>query len=218
MSSLGFLPVTSKTSSTCCLMISRPRVVVLVDPVAEAHQPLVAVLHALEEVGDVVDRLDPIEHPQHGLVGAAVQRAVEGGDAGGDGRVGIDLRGADTAHRVGRAVLLVVGVQDPEHVEGALEPRVGLVLDLRHLEHHREEVAGVGQVVVRIDVRQPQVVPVGERGQRRHLRDQPHRRHVALGARRRCSWRPGRRWTARRRWRAACPSGARRSGSPRRTS
>src|SRR5690349_7098944 len=48
----------------------RPRVVVLVDPVAEAHQALVALLHALDEVGDVVLALDAAEHPQHRLVGA----------------------------------------------------------------------------------------------------------------------------------------------------
>ena len=161
-------------------MISRPRVVVLVDAVAEAHQLLLAVLHALEEVGDVVDRLDPAQHPQHRLVGAAVQRAVEGGDAGGDRRVGVDVGGADRAHRVGRAVLLVVGVEDEEDVERPGEPRVGLVLDLGHLEQHREEVLGVGEVVVRIDVGQAHVVPVGERGERRHLGDQPDRRHVAL--------------------------------------
>ena len=162
-------------------MSSRARVVVLVDPVAEAHQPLVLVLHALQEVGDVLHRLDALEHPQHLLVGAAVQRAVQRGDAGRRRRVGVDLRRADRAHRGGRAVLLVVGVQDPQHVERALEPRVGLVLQLGHLEHHREEVAGVAEVVVRIDVRQPQVVAVGERRQRRHLRDQPHAGHVALG-------------------------------------
>src|SRR3954469_17935554 len=68
----------------------RARVVVLVDAVAEAHQALVAVLHALEEVRDVVLGLDAVEHPQHGLVGAAVQRAVEGGRAGGHGRVRVD--------------------------------------------------------------------------------------------------------------------------------
>ena len=117
------------------------------------------------------------------LVGAAVQRPVERGHAGRHRRVGIDLRGADAAHRARRAVLLVVGVQDPEHVEGPLQPRVGLVLDLGHLEHHREEVAGVGEVVVRIDVGQPEVVAVGEGGQRGHLRDQPHGRHVALASR-----------------------------------
>ena len=53
------------------------RVVVLVDPVAEAHQPLVAVLHPVDEVGDVLLGADPLQHPQHGLVGAAVERAVE---------------------------------------------------------------------------------------------------------------------------------------------
>ncbi len=74
----------------------------------------------------------------------------------------------------------MVGVQDPEHVERPLEPRVRLVLHLGHLEHHREEVARVGQVVVRIDVGQPEVVAVGERGERGHLRDRAHGRHVAL--------------------------------------
>ena len=158
----------------------RPRVVVLVDAVAEAHQLLLAVLHALEEVGDVLGRLDPAQHPQDGLVGAAVKRPVQRGDSGRDRRVGIDLGGADTADGVGRAVLLVVGVEDEEHVERLRQPGIGLVLHLGLLEHHREEVLGVAEVVVRIDVGKPQVVAVGEGRQRRHLRDQPDRRHVAL--------------------------------------
>ena len=180
MSSSGFSPVDLEHLLDVLLDDPRARVVVLVDPVAEAHQLLVAVLHALEEVGDVVDRLDPAQHLQHRLVGAAVQRAVEGGDAGGDRRVRVDLRGADGAHRRRRAVLLVVGVEDEEDVEGLREPRVRLVLDLGHLPHHPEEVPGVAEVVVGIDVRQAEAVAVGERGQRRHLRDQPDRRHVAL--------------------------------------
>ena len=64
---------------------------------------------------------------QHGLVGAAVQRPVQRRDAGRDRRVGVDLRGADAAHRVGGAVLLVVRVEDEQDVERVLEPRVGLV-------------------------------------------------------------------------------------------
>ena len=51
---------------------------------------------------------------------------------------------------------------------------IRLVLELGHLVHHREEVAGVAQVVVRIDVRLPHVVAVGERRQRRHLGHEPH--------------------------------------------
>ena len=94
------------------------RVVVLVDAVAEAHQALVAVLDALDELADLVLAADALEHPEHGLVGAAVQRAVERGDAGADRRVRVDLARADRAHRVGRAVLLVVGVQDEQHLEG----------------------------------------------------------------------------------------------------
>src|SRR4051794_21302208 len=158
----------------------RPRVEVLVDAVAEPHQLLLAVLYRLEEVGDVVGRPDLLEHPQHRFVGAAMKRAVEGSDAGCAGRVGVHLRRADVAHRAGRAVLLVVGVQDPQHVERALDPGVGLVLDLGHPVHHREEVAGVREVVVGIDVREAEVVAIRERRQGRDLGDQANGRHVAL--------------------------------------
>ncbi len=53
-----------------------------------------------------------------------------------------------------------------------LEVRVRLVLELGGLPHHVQEVAGIGQVVVRVDVRQPDRVPVGEGGQSRDLGDQ----------------------------------------------
>ncbi len=119
------------------------------------------------------------QHPQHRLVGAAVQRPVQRRHPGRDGGVGIDLRGADAANGVGRAVLLVVGVQDEEHVERLGESRVGLV-GVLHLEQHREEVLGVVELVVGVDVGEAEAVPVGERRQRRHLGDQPDRRHVAL--------------------------------------
>ena len=124
--------------------------------------------------------LDPPQHPQHRLVGAAVQRPVERRHARRHRRVGVDPGGADTAHGVGRAVLFVVGVEDEEHVERPREARVRLVLHFRLLEHHREEVLGEVEVVVRVDVGQPHVVAVGEGGERRHLGDQPHRGHVAL--------------------------------------
>ena len=56
MSSSGLRPVTSKTSSAICLMIFAARVVVLVDAMAEAHQPALARLDALDERGDVARR------------------------------------------------------------------------------------------------------------------------------------------------------------------
>src|SRR5207244_6511269 len=58
-------------------------------------------------------------------------------------------------------------------------PRVRLVLELGHLVEHVQEVAGVAQVVVRIDVRLPHVVAEREGGERRHLRDQSDDLHVA---------------------------------------
>ena len=67
----------------------------------------------------------------------------------------------------------MVGVEDEEHVQRPLQPRVGLVLELGHLVHHREEVAGVFEVVVGVDVGLAHVVPEGERRERRHLREQP---------------------------------------------
>ena len=53
------------------------RIVVLVDPVAEAHQPerIVLILGALDEFGDALDPADLREHLERGLVGAAMRRA-----------------------------------------------------------------------------------------------------------------------------------------------
>ena len=59
----------------------------------EAHQLLVAVLHALDEGGDVLLRADPAQHPQNRLIRATVQWPVERGDACRHRRVGVDLRG-----------------------------------------------------------------------------------------------------------------------------
>ena len=68
-----------------------PRVVVLVDAVAEAHQPALARLHVLDERRHVVDRADLGEHAHDLLVGAAVQRAVER-RGGGRGRASTGRR------------------------------------------------------------------------------------------------------------------------------
>jgi predicted ATP-dependent protease len=94
-------------------------------------------------------RADLGEHAQHRLVRPAVERAVERRRRAGERRVRVHLRAADVAHRVRAAVLLVVGVQDEEHVERALEHRVRLVAQLGHLEQHVQEVAGEAQLVVR---------------------------------------------------------------------
>ena len=67
----------------------------------------------------------------------------------------------------------MVRVQDEEDVEGALEHGVGFEVPGSHAVEHAEEVARVGELVLRIDVGQPPMMPVCESRQRGHLRDQP---------------------------------------------
>ncbi len=142
---------------------------------AEAHELFLAgaFLHFLDEGRDVLDVADRPKHAQDGLVRAAVERTVERGGGGRDRRVWIGLRRAHRAHRVRRAVLLVVRVKDEENVERPLEDRVRDVPRLGHLLHHRQEIARVGKLVVRVDVREPYGMPVHEGRDRGHLRDEP---------------------------------------------
>ena len=89
----------------------RARIVVLVHAVSEAHELTLAFFYLLDEGRDMVGRADLGEHAQDFLVGPAVKRAGERRDGGrrSDERVGV--RTAHGPHRVGAAILLVVGVQ-----------------------------------------------------------------------------------------------------------
>ena len=118
-------------------------------------------------------RADLGEHPDDRLVGAAVAGAVEGGGGGGGGRVRVGVGRADHPHGRGRAVLLVVGVEDEQDVEGPGQDRVGLETGLGDLPHHRQEVRGEGERVVRVDERHAHTEAVGGGGQGGHLGDQP---------------------------------------------
>ena len=89
------------------------------------------------------------------------------------------MAGADDAHRRGAAVLLVVGVEDEQHVHRPLEPRVDLVL--ADLPHHRQEVRRERQVVVRVVERQADREPVAHGCERRHLGDQSQDLLVTAG-------------------------------------
>ena len=66
----------------------------------------------------------------------------------------------------------MVGVQEEQHVEGALDHRVGVVAQLGHAEHHAQEVADVGQLEIGVHERQPVPLPMRERGERRHLAEE----------------------------------------------
>ena len=139
---------------------------------------------------------DLVDHPQHLLVRAAVQRTVERRDARRDGRERIDVRRADGAHRVRRAILLVVGVEDEQNLERLHEHRIRLVLRLRHPRDHREEILDVAQIVVGIDERQTLDVAIAERRERRQLREQTDDRDVRATPDRGCSSLPDRTTTA----------------------
>ena len=153
-----------------------PRVEVAIHPVAEAHQPEVAVLllghgHVLGHVAAI--RRDLVQHLHHCLVRAAMQRAPQGVHPGADRGEQVGVAGADHAHRRGGAVLLVVGVQYQQQVERIGDHRVDLVRLGRHAEHHVQEVRRVAQRIGRVDVRLPDALLVGPGRDGRHLGQQP---------------------------------------------
>ena len=74
----------------------------------------------------------------------------------------------------------MVGVEDEEDVDGARIDRIRHVARLRHPRNHREEVVRIRQRVVGIHVRHPLHMPVRKRRNRRHLRQEPDERNVAL--------------------------------------
>lgn len=125
---------------------------------AKAHQAharvlVLDLLHELADLGDAAVGLQLFEHLQASFVGAAVSRAPQASHAGRDGGERVGARRTAQADRGGRGVLLVVGVQDEDAVERALDDFVDLVLFARRGEHHAQEVARVGQVVLRVDER-----------------------------------------------------------------
>ena len=130
--------------------------------------------------GNVLDPADLAEHSQRRLVGAAVRRAPQTGDAGGDAGERIGARRAGQPHRRGRGVLLVVGVQHEDAVERARHHRVDAEILARHAEAHAQEIGAVAEVVLRIQERLADRILVGHRRQRRHLGDHPHRGDFAL--------------------------------------
>ena len=146
------------------------RVAFLVDAVAEAHDA-VPVGQRLHQVGfDVVDAADGLEGDHHLLVGAAVQRALEGAD--GRHHAGIDVRHGrhGGAGGKGGGVDFVIGVEDQGDVEELGELRVG-VLSLQHVE----EVGG--DVGVRL--RRQGLLAVADAVEARH--QGRHARHHAGG-------------------------------------
>ena len=129
----------------------RARVVILVDAVAEAHQPerVVLVLGAGDIFGDALRVADLAQHVERRLVGAAVRRAPQAGDARGDAGERVGARRTGQPDGRGRRILLMVGVEDEDPPHRILDDRVDLIGLGRDAEGHAQEIAGVGQAVVR---------------------------------------------------------------------
>ena len=69
-----------------------PRVEVLVDAMAEAHEHLLAILHVLDELGDVLYIANLVQHAKHCLICTTVAWAVKSSHGTGKGCVDIGLR------------------------------------------------------------------------------------------------------------------------------
>ncbi len=149
---------------------------------AEAHQPerIILVLRTRDEFGDAVGRADLAQHVERGLVGAAMRRAPQSGDAGSDAGERIGTRGTGQTNGRGRRILLVIGVEDEDLVHRRFDHRIDFIVFCRHAEGHAQEIAGVGQAVVGEQEGLADRIFVGHRGERRHLRDQAVHRDGAL--------------------------------------
>jgi hypothetical protein len=79
-----------------------------------------------------------------------MRRAPQAGDARGDTGERVGAGGAGDAHRRGRGVLLVVGVQDEDLVQRIRQHRIDLVVLAWHRKAHVQEVLGKGERVLRI--------------------------------------------------------------------
>ena len=93
---------------------------------------------------------DLLQHFQHFLVGAAMQRTPQGKDAGRYRREQVGARRADQTHGGRRAVLFVVGVQDQQDFQRLHQVVVDHVGLTRHAEHHAQEIGAIAQAVVGI--------------------------------------------------------------------
>ncbi len=152
------------------------RIVVLVDPVAEAHQlgGVLLVLDLVDVARDVPALVADLgEHLEDGLVRAAVERSRQGADPGRDGDVDVGARRPHQADGGRRAVLFVVGVQDQEHVQGAGDRVVERVRRGRESKRHAQEVLDVALGFVRVQERLTHRGLVAVGGQGRHLAEQP---------------------------------------------
>ena len=138
------------------------------------------VLHLGDEFRNLGRVADLLQHLECRLVGAAMRRAPQAGDARRDAGEGIGARRAGKAHRRRGGVLLVVGVQDEDPVHGARQDRVHHIFLAGHGKAHAQEVRRIGQRVLRVNEGLADVILVGHGGDGRQLGDHPVAGDLAL--------------------------------------
>ena len=74
----------------------------------------------------------------------------------------------------------MIGMQDENPVHHFFDDRIDFIRLGRIAERHAQEIAGVGQVVLRIEERTTDAILIGHRRNRRHFGDQAVRRDHPL--------------------------------------
>ena len=158
------------------------RIIVFIYAMAKTHEPegVILVLGPLHKLLDIVRVLNLLEHVDHGLVGAAMGLAPEGADAGGDAGEGIAFGAGGQAHRRGRGVLLMIGVQDEQQVQGPYRHRIRMIFLAGPRKHHGHQVFDVTAAAVRIYEGQTRCVAVTLGRQGGHLGNDAARREQAV--------------------------------------
>src|SRR6266540_1289073 len=156
-----------------------PRVVRLVDAVAEAEHLLLVPQRVHDEFLRAFRAADPFDRLERRFDCASVQRAFQGRDGGDDCTVQVrEGRGRD-GRGEGRRVHRVVRVQDERDVHHPRQDWVGLLA-----LQHPEEVLGVAELRVRPHDALPLPHPLVRRDDRREAPDEPPRLAQGFRARR----------------------------------
>jgi hypothetical protein len=122
--------------------------------------------------------LDPLhvadlaKHVESSFVGAAVRRAPQAGDAGGDTGEWVGARRSGQADGRGGRILLMVGVEDENPAHRIFDHRIDFIWLRRDPERHAQEVACVAKAVVGVEEWLADRIFERHCCNRRHLGDQ----------------------------------------------
>ena len=105
----------------------------------------------IDESRDVVLGTDLIEHPEHRLVRPPVPGTIESGRGGRQAGIRIAVGTPDAPHGTRRTILLMVGVQDKEHIHGPLQHGIRRVGSVIIGEDHPQEIRREAQARIRVE-------------------------------------------------------------------